>query len=180
MPERIGDIPIEERLYSGESDISEFFPTQNGEISMDVAFRKSHLRSESYFGVTRRATHAATRRDSYDKGVLLPPYVITQLIEIEGYRWSYSTPYNNAEDRRRVFIEEDQLIKLDVDESLIWLSAGKGSERYESTKRLLEEEASDTNVHNQIILQLMYGRIENGQALLPRTNNILRRDSRDG
>ncbi len=181
MPERPGDVPIDEIVNAGESELSDFYPTQRAETSMDTAMRQSAMRRSIYFGEKMRPDHASTRRDThYALAVPLPDYVISEAIEIEGYRWQYSTPDDTPECRRRVFIERNQLIELDVDTSLVWLSAALGSQRNEETKRQLEQEAVMDNVNNQVILQLMYGRVENGEPLLPRSSKTLMPGSERG
>ena len=103
---------------------------------------------------------------------------MSNIIEIDGRKWEYHTDDKTPESRRRVFIERNQLIELDVETSLMWLSAGSGSDRYESVKSQLEKEASLDNINNQLLLQLMYERVENGESLLPYTKSRLIKEPR--
>lgn len=179
MPERQGDIPIEERVNAGQSELSDFYPTDNGEVPMDTALRKSAMRQWIYFDSKMRPSHASRRREhEYAPTINLPDYVVSNIIEIDGRKWEYHTDDKTPESRRRVFIERNQLIELDVETSLMWLSAGSGSDRYESVKSQLEKEASLDNINNQLLLQLMYERVENGESLLPYTKSRLIKEPR--
>ena len=165
---RPGDIPIEERVNAGISELSEFFPTSNGERDAFSALTETPYRAWIYLGKTKRTPHVSTRRDHrYIQPVELPEYVITQVIELEGYTWNYKTSNETAEDRRRVFTIKDQLLTLDLDETLSWLNAAKDTPRYEEVRKQLEEENAMDNTNNKIILQLMYGRYEDEKPLLP-------------
>ncbi len=206
---RPGDMSNEERVNEGQCELSHFFPNDNGG-SLDAysAIVRSPRRQWIYFDKVTRKTHQSTSRESqFIKGVKLPDYVITSPIEIDGKKWKYETPVEPSPNMRRVFIERNQVIELDLEETLRWLnisdSSGieeaprmediigatekernlaflkaqnsynerkKGQEstqaRYALTLGQLEKEASIDNINNQVILQLMYERVENGESLL--------------
>ncbi|MAG61612.1 hypothetical protein CMI43_02260 [Candidatus Pacearchaeota archaeon] len=177
MPERPGDMSIEERVNAGISDLTDFMPddTRPGADAY-TNIVGSPLRQSLINNKRLRDGYSSMRRDDqYVVGPGLPEHVISGLIEVDGKMWDYKTETNpgNLVSYRRVFTMKDQFIELDVDESLRWMSAHEGSERYTELRKQLEEETSMENVNNQVILQLMYDRVERGESLLPRGSNKL-------
>jgi len=175
-----GDKPLHERLEEGEP-ISHFFPTDNMDTPMDKAFRQSAVRKRVYFGEEpSRAAHSALGVPQSEPSPALPPYVVTQTIEIEGldgtlYRWDYRTnKFNDGRINieptclRRVFSITNQVLSLDINETLYWLSATEGSSRFESTLEQLSREIEMDNNNNHVILQLMERNIQEGLPMLPR------------
>ena len=175
-----GDKPLHERLEEGEP-IGNFFPTNNGSTPMDKAFRQSAVRKLIYFGnEPGRPAASAMGVPQSAPSPTLPPHVVTQTIEIEGldgalYRWDYRT--NRFSDGRlclepyllrRVFSITNQVLALDISETLHWLSATEGSPRFESTLEQLGQEIEMDNNNNHVILQLMERNIQEGLPMLPR------------
>lgn len=164
MLERPGDVSIEERVNSGECELSHFMPAHSEE-DMVTNMHKSAMKMWIWHDGRVRKQHQSTRRDLiYAGSVDLPDYVISQIIRIGDRRWNYQTEAMGSA-LRRVFIEKDQTIKLDMGTTLSYLNASEGTPRYEETFGLLTGEASDIN--NQVIMQLMYERVQAGQSLLP-------------
>lgn len=169
MSERPGDKPIEQRVNEGASQLSDFSPDE-GNRARDAhsAIMNSPIRQAVYFGLVSRPQHASTRRDpEYRQGVKLPGYVVVGIIQIEGRKWDYKTPTNHPALTRRVFIERDQSLELDLRETLIWLNASEGSKDYTKTRENLIAESNPENVNNQAILQMMYERTQSGLPMLP-------------
>jgi hypothetical protein len=121
--------------------------------------------------ITSSDTASRDRTNQYVEGPRFPRELIDKLIEIEDRKWDYRTDPDSENDRKRVFTLRDQFIDLDVDKSLFYMSAHKGTERYTELREQLEEEASHYNTNNQVIMQLMHNRIERGESLLPRGSN---------
>lgn len=181
MPYRAGDIPIDERVNEGSVDLTAFFPGgSTGTIDAYTAITsRSPYRVGVREGVNTRAQHQSTRRDViYGPTLSLPDHVISFPIEVDGKKWAYETPTGgNGVGLRRVFTIRNQLIELDIDQSLTWLSAGlPGDARYQELRGRLEAESSIDNVNNQLIMQLMYDRIERGEAMLPNRSKKPRPD----
>lgn len=164
MPERVGDLSIEERVNSGQCELSNFMPA-NTDDDMVIGTNKSAMRTWIWYDRELRRTHQSTSRQSqYFPSIELPDYVISQIIRIRDRTWSYKTG-TSPTDIRRVFIERDQAIELDIEKTLSYLSASEGTPRYETVNGQLQEEAGD--IDNQVIMQLMYERVRNGESLLP-------------
>jgi hypothetical protein len=177
MPERSGDVPIDERVNAGEADLTTFFPGgETGTVDAhDAINNRSPYRTGAREGKHIRRPHQSTRRDiSYAGTVKIPDYVISQRIEIGGRAWDYQVPIgNNGVGVRRVFIERNQAIELEIDETLAWLSAGKpGMQNYEETRAQLEAEADLDNINNRVIMQHMYARIKEGKPMLPNSSKV--------
>jgi len=126
MPDRPGDMPIEDRVNEGQCELSHFFPSDEGGRDAYQAITGSPMRQKVYFGKTDRPTpHQATSRESRGVGgIPLPEYVVSSRIELDGRTWDYRTTQDltNTPEIRRVFIERDQAIELDIEETLKWLS----------------------------------------------------------
>ena len=164
MPERQGDIAIEERVNSGQCELSHFMPAHSEE-DMVTSKNKSAYKRWIWSDETMRRSHQSTRRDvSYLEVPSLPDYVISQMIRIGDKTWTYQTE-NALTARRRIFTEKNQTVQLDMEETLSYLSASPGAPRHEEVKKQLQTEMADVN--NQVIMQLMYGRIRAGETLLP-------------
>ncbi|MBM3233668.1 hypothetical protein FJZ19_01090 [Candidatus Pacearchaeota archaeon] len=169
---RPGDIPIEERINEGQCDISHFFP-DNPERDCHLAIMGSPMRGAVYFNLKqpRRATHQSTRRDfEYAPSVETPDYVVNARICLGDRVWNYHTPTQNASEIRRVFILRNQALELDIEESLIWMSCPQGTSRHDEARVQLEQETSDVN--NQVILQLMYDRVQKGLPMLEVSSRV--------
>ena len=171
MPERRGDKDIIERVNEGEAELLDFFPGgARSDRDMVTVLSQSAMRQSIYFDKRLRPAHTDSNREGEIPRYLLeaanvPNYVISEPIKVDGRRWEYRVPIepkNPNISMRRVFIEKDQTIQLAVDVTLDWLSAGKGSPRYESMKKLLEEEVSIPG--NEVITQLMYRRIKSNPS----------------
>ena len=142
------------------------------EPDLVTIINQSPLRQSIYWDRRKAGGHAAMRRESvYIQPVEIPDYVVCNIIELEGHRWEYKTLTESSISLRRVFIERNQSIELDIEESLSWLSASFGSPRHEETKSQLEQEADINNINNQIILQLMYSRVKKGLTILENSKN---------
>ena len=174
-----GDVSIEERVNEGQCELSHFWPDE-GNRARDAHLAMttgSAMRMWVYFGHNARAVHQSTSRAGrYAPYAEMPDYVICSPIELTApdgsvMRWNYRTERGSTSDIRRVFIEKDQMVDLDIEQTCIWLSAVSGTPRYEDTKRILMEEAGDVN--NQVMLQLMSDRIRSGNTLLPNTQKRL-------
>lgn len=145
------------------------------EPDLVTMLKQSPLRQSVYYDRRKGPAHAAMRRDSvYVQPVELPDHVISNVIEIEGRRWEYKISLDSPSRFRRVFIERNQLIELDIERSLSWLSASLGSPKHEEIKSQLEQEADINNTNNQIILQLMYNRAEQGLPILENSKCIIK------
>ena len=178
MTERPGDVAIEERVNSGQCELSHFWTDPNSERDMVTQNNQSAMRRWIYYDNVMRSIHQSTRRDRvYAEPVDLPDEIVTSIIKVgkgmlgeegtenERRKWNYKTDISRSSGLRRVFIEKDQTIKLDMYETLSALNACEGGPRYESIKALLEEELRDIN--NQTILQVMTNRIQVRESLLP-------------
>ncbi len=164
MPDRPGDIAIEERVNSGQCELSHFMPA-NTISDMVTGINKSGMKRWIWKDERLRNQHASTRRDlSYAQPVILPDYVISNPIKIGDRIWNYKTD-SELVSLRRIFIEKDQAIQLDIPTTLSYLSATEGTGRYEQTISQLQEEVADLN--NQVIMQLMHNRVLDGQPMLP-------------
>jgi hypothetical protein len=171
-PQKPGEIPIEERVNEGDSQLEDFAPTRSGEKDAHLAITSgSPMRSWVYLGKEKTHGGKSTRRDSGIPAYLIdvagvPNYVIVCPIRIGDKNWEYQTA-TDPTSIRRVFIERDQAIELDVNETLKWLSARTGPRR-DKIEPLILEEANFDNINNQVIMQLMYQRIQEGKPMLPR------------
>ena len=164
MPERPGDKPINERVNEGEVDLSHFY-SDNLERDAYLVIT-GHKRNRQ---LTPGEKYASTRKDSvYSGGFSLPDFVVNSLIYVEdrdgdgnsivrNWNYVYEAGVNSV---RRVFLEINQALELDVRESLIWLSKSEDVQ----TLALLKQENEDSN--NQYIMQLMYDRIQQGLPML--------------
>ena len=126
MPDRPGDMPIEDRVNEGQCELRHFFPSDEGGRDAYQAIIGSPMRRAVYFNDTSRPTpHQSTSRESRGVGgIPLPEYVVSSRIELDGRTWNYSTTQDltNPAAIRRVFIERDQALELDIEETLRWLS----------------------------------------------------------
>lgn len=148
---------------------------------MDKAFRQSAVRRLIYYGEEPgKPAHSALGIPQSPPSPALPPYVVTQTIQIEGpdggtYTWNYHTNRTaggvllvEPTALRRVFSFRDQVLSLDIDETLYWLSASRGSPRFDATFEQLGREIEMDNNNNHLILQLMEQNIREGRPMLPR------------
>ncbi len=167
--ERIGDIPLDERINSGMNELSDFHPEEPSTIDAHrFMTTNSPMRQMVRHGTGSRKQHQSTRREGqYVQPVELPDYVVSSRIYVEGREWAYKTQTQSVSGIRRVFTLRNQAIELDVEETLRWLSAGERSPAYEITKAQLTEEVNDIN--NQVILQLMYDNVLKKLPMLPRS-----------
>mgnify|MGYP001202017731 CR=1 FL=1 len=164
-PDRSGDVPLDELVNEGRVDLLQYTPNDSDGADMVTAMNRRKR--------VQRDNPRASTNHLNQTPVDLPDYVVRNPIKLEGYEWAYSTSTMPIENLRRVFIERNQLIELDIDSTLQWLSASKGSPKYDEVRGQLEQEAKMDNVNNQIILQLMYNRTEQGLPLLENTSNTL-------
>ncbi|MBI4141855.1 hypothetical protein HY484_02950 [Candidatus Woesearchaeota archaeon] len=167
MTERPGDIPMEELVNSGQVELSDFFPDESEKArDMVTVLAQSPLRQSLYFGRRLRPAHTETRYDGEQKPVEFPNHVVTRPIVVqeggEELRWNYQTKQSpNGVHLRRVFALRNQALELDVENTLMYLSATEIPE----VKSQLETEAND--LVNEMILQVMKDRLDGGDSMLP-------------
>jgi len=114
MTERIGDIPMDERLDSGRSELFDFMP--NGHEDAITHINRSATKQKLWYERDMRAAHQSTSRFSQYKGVIeAPDHVVRSIIRMGDRTWDYQTG-TTPNNIRRVFTERNQAIELDVDD----------------------------------------------------------------
>ena len=135
--------------------------------------------SWAYFGERRPTTHASTKREPqghFRYSRTYGPEVVRDIIafEHEGlvHRWDYQVP-EDARGRSlpqlfyRVFVEKDQGLELDIEQSLDAMGQAEGAPTTPQYRDRLQSEASVDNIPNQVVLQVMYERLQSGLPMLP-------------
>ncbi|MBI4141190.1 hypothetical protein HY485_05115 [Candidatus Woesearchaeota archaeon] len=156
----MAEIPItDERMYEGGSD-------------MVTRMLKSpaHRDAAQYFTDNEWSRFGEQLRAHDSPAIVYPNHVVTNPIKLSNgivdLEWGYQTKESpKCVHLRRVFVRKDQVVQLDLEQTLSWLSAGKGSPQHDAVKAQLDAEVAD--VTNQAIMQLMTDRLDNGESMLP-------------
>lgn len=168
---KIDDKPIEERVNEGE-DFSTFMPAP-GDRDMVTVRKQSQTRRQVYGDEQGRSPWATQDRRSTDiqrqwgAATQVPNYVISVPVQVDGRRWTYETRTTGVAVRRVfTYDKEQERLTLDIDETLTWQSAGPGSPLHDELRNKLEREADYDNTNNQLVLQLMWRRHQQGTPLI--------------